>query len=92
MATSIGISTLWIAVHVIEILVDRERRNKEVLTSIMREKWVLVNIGYMLCLFAHIGFFAPLVAAGAPAPLYALLVLLAFDILTSRSFRDIIKA
>jgi hypothetical protein len=91
MATSIGISTLWIAVHVIEILVDRQRRNTEVLTSVMREKWVLVNIAYMLCLFAHIGFFAPLIAPGAPTPLLLLLGILLFDILTSRSFRDIIK-
>ena len=33
MATSLLVSTLWIAVHVIEILVDSTRRNKEVLTS-----------------------------------------------------------
>jgi drug/metabolite transporter (DMT)-like permease len=90
MATSLLISTLWVAVHVIEILVDPERRNKEVLTSVMREKWVLVNVGYMLCLVAHVGWFRPLIVSGASSPLLALLGLLVFDVLTSRSFRGII--
>jgi hypothetical protein len=40
LATSILISTLWVAVHVIEILIDPKRRNTEVLTSITRERWV----------------------------------------------------
>lgn len=92
MATSILISTLWIAVHVIEILVDPERRNKEVLTSVMREKWVLVNVGYMLCLVAHVGWFRPLILQSATGPLIALLVLLLLDIVTSRSFHGIINA
>ncbi len=91
MATSLLISTLWVAVHVIEILVDPARRNKEVLTSMMREKWVLVNVGYMLCLVAYVGWFRPLIDAGASAPLIVLLVLLLFDVLTSRSFRGIIN-
>ncbi len=91
MATSILISTLWVAVHVIEILVDPERRNKEVFTSVMREKWVLLNMGYMLCLVAHVGWFQPLVIKGATAPLLVLLVVLLFDVLTSRSFRGIVS-
>jgi thiamine transporter ThiT len=91
MATSILISTLWVAVHVIEILVDPERRNKEVVTSIMREKWVLVNVGYMLCLVAHVGWFRPLIAPADSTPLLVLLGLLIFDVLTSRSFRDVIN-
>jgi len=91
MATSLLISTLWVAVHVIEILVDSARRNKEVLTSVMREKWVLVNVGYMLCLVAHVGWFRPLIVPGASGPLLVLLGLLLFDIFTSRSFRGIIN-
>lgn len=90
MATSILISTLWVAVHVIEILVNPERRNKEIFTSVMREKWVLVNIGYMLCLVAYVGWFRPLIIQGASSPLIVLLVLLFFDALTSRSFRGIV--
>ena len=91
MATSLLILTLWVAVHVIEILVDPARRNKEVLTSVMREKWVLVNVGYMLCLVAHVGWFRPLIVPGASGPLLVLLGLLLFDIFTSRSFRGIIN-
>lgn len=92
MATSILISTTWIIVHLIEILIDRKRRNKEILTSLMREKWVLVNIGYMLCLIAHIGWFRPVIMPGGSMPLLVLLGLLLFDIITSRSFHDIIQA
>jgi len=90
MATSILISTLWIAVHLVEILVDKDRRNKEILTSLMREKWVLVNVGYMLCLVGHIGWFRPVVKPAEPKALLVLLAVLLWDILTSRSFRSVI--
>lgn len=91
MATSILISTLWIVVHVIEILIDKERRNKEVVTSVMREKWVLINIGYMFCLVAYLGWFRPIIEHGNRAALLVLLLLLAFDVLTSRAFRGIVN-
>ena len=91
MATSILISTLWVAVHVIEILVDRERRNNEVMTSLVREKWVLVNIGFMLLLVTHVGWFRPVIPVGSKTPLVLLLVLLLYDVMTSRSFRDVTK-
>lgn len=87
MATSILISTLWISVHVIEILVDKERRNKEILTSLIREKWVLINIFYMLLLVAHTGWFLPVIQPG-PMPLLLLLGLLLLDVITSRSLRE----
>jgi hypothetical protein len=90
MATSILISTLWIAVHVIEILIDKDRRNREVLTSVMREKWVLINVGYMLCLVGYLGWFRPIIERRDPRALLALLLLLAFDVLTSRSFHGVI--
>src|ERR1039457_4077766 len=61
MATSIMISTSWIAVHLIEILFDK---NRQVVTSLMREKWVLINIGYMLCLVGYVGWFRPVVMPG----------------------------
>jgi hypothetical protein len=91
MAVSILISTLWVAAHIIEILVDKVRRNTESLTSIMREKWVVINLLYMLLLVAHDGWFRPIVPLGAKTPLIFLLVLLAFDVLTSRSLRDVTK-
>lgn len=89
MAISILISTSWIVVHLIEILVDKNRRNKEVVTSLMREKWVLINIGYLLCLVGYIGWFRPLVMPGGRNALMIMLALLLFDMLTSRSFRGI---
>ena len=91
MATSILISTLWIAVHVIEILVDKSRREKEIHISLMREKWIAINVLYMLCLVAHVGWFRPLIAPGSSGPLLLLLAVLAFDVMTSRSFRDLIQ-
>ena len=91
MAVSLLISTLWIAVHVIEILIDKDRRENELLTSVVREKWVLVNVGYMLCLVAYVGWFRPVIAPGARAPLLLLLGLLIFDVITSRSLRDAAK-
>lgn len=74
--------------HVIEILVDKERRSGELLTSVGREKWALVNVGFMLLLVAHEGWFRPVVPVGAKTPLVLLLVLLVFDVMTSRSLRD----
>jgi hypothetical protein len=89
MATSILISTSWIAVHLLEILVDKNRRGKEVLTSLVREKWVLINVGYMLCLVAFVGWFRPVVTPGKLTPLLVLLGLFLFDALTSRSFKNV---
>lgn len=92
MAVSISISTLWIVAHVIEILTDKSRREKEILTSLMREKWVAINILYILCLYAHVGSFRPLIIPGSPGPLMVLLAILALDILTSRSFRELLQS
>ena len=91
MATSIMISTLWVVVHVIEILVNPERRNKEAFISLMRQYWVLINVGYMLCLVAHVGWFRPLIDPGASTPLLVLLGLLLYDVFTSRSFRGVVN-
>ena len=91
MAASLLVSTMWIAVHVVEIFVDPERRNTEAFTAVIREKWVFLNCGYILCLIAYVGAFHPVIDAGDPKPLVALLALLLLDILTSRSFRGIIK-
>ena len=91
MAVSLLVSTLWVAVHVIEILIDKVRRNNESLTSVMREKWVVINVLYMLLLVAHVGWFRPVVSVGAKTPLVLLLILLLFDVVTSRSLRDVAK-
>jgi small-conductance mechanosensitive channel len=91
MAVSLLVSTLWIGVHAIEILVDKDRRENELLISLVREKWVLVNVGYMLCLVAYVGWLRPLIAPGTISPLLLLLGLLLFDLITSRSLRDAAK-
>ena len=57
----------------------------------MREKWVVVNVLYMLLLVAHVGWFRPVVPPGTKTPLVLLLFLLLFDVMTSRSLRDVIK-
>lgn len=84
MGTSLLISTAWIVVHVYEIMIDRERRNKEVITSLMREKWVMINLFYMTCLVAFVGWFEPVVQPGNDLPLYLLLGMLVLDIFSSR--------
>lgn len=91
MVASIAVSTLWVAAHVIEILTDKTRRNSEVLTSVMREKWVVVNILYILFLGSHIGWLSPVVKEKAIAPLILLLVLLLFDVVSSRSLQHVTK-
>jgi small-conductance mechanosensitive channel len=90
MGVSIIISTVWVAVHVVEILLDKERRNKEALTNVMRQKWVMINMAYVLCLAAYVGWFQPIVAHGELNALFVLLGFLAFDVLTSRSFVGIV--
>jgi hypothetical protein len=92
MAVSILISTLWVAVHVIEILVDKTRREQEAVTSLLREKWVVINVLYMLCLVGHVGWFRPVIPPGALAPLIGLLLVLLYDILTSRTLKDLLSA
>jgi len=92
MLTSVVVSTAWIAVHVLEILFDRRRHNKEIFTLLTREKWVLINMGYAFCLLLHVGILEPAIESGAAMPLVAMLALLLFDIMTSRSFRGILGA
>ncbi len=91
MATSIMISTLWVVVHVFEIFFDSERRRKEGVISLIRHRWVFINVGYMLCLVAYVGWFRPVVDPGASAPLLVLLGLLLYDVFTSRSFRGVVN-
>jgi hypothetical protein len=91
MAAAILISTLWVGVHLIEIATDSSRRNLETLVSLIREKWILINIGYVLCLGAFLGWFRPVIAKGDLKPLYVLLLSLTFDVVTSRSFTGILK-
>lgn len=92
MAVSILLSTSWVAVHVIEILVDKNRREKEAVTSLLREKWIVINVLYMLSLVGHVGWFRPVIVSGASEPLVVLLLVLAYDILTSRTLKDILNA
>jgi drug/metabolite transporter (DMT)-like permease len=92
LAIGILISTSWVVVHLIEILVDRERRKNEAATSLMRQKWVLFNIGYMLCLVGYVGWYRPVIKEGASAMLLVLLAVLLVDMFASRSFRDVTAA
>lgn len=84
---AILISTAWIAVHLIEISLDKKRRNAEAFIAVMREKWVLINVFYCLFLAAFIGWFPAIVPAQHAAPVYLMYLLLAFDWLTSRQLR-----
>ena len=92
LAIGILISTSWVVVHLIEILVDRERRKNEADTSLIRQKWVLFNIGYMLCLVGYVGWYRPVIKEGTSALLLVLLAVLLVDMIASRSFRGVTAA
>lgn len=81
---SLVISTSWIVVHLFEIFMDRRSR-KELIIVLMREKWILINMGYILILGIFIGWVKPLKISNDYIWLYCLLGLLLLDFLTSRS-------
>ena len=87
MIISIAISTAWIAVHIIE-LIREKKRGVELAVSLMREKWVLFNVGYIICLGVFLGWIEPVVPTSSLLPLIVLLVLLAADYLSSRSYPE----
>jgi hypothetical protein len=78
------IATAWIGIHLLEITMDNKRRNTEVVISLMREKWLVINVIYCLLLAAFIGWFPSILPAGNAASLYLLYGTLAFDWVTSR--------
>ena len=81
---AILISTAWIAVHLVEITVDKVRRMTEVKTSLMREKWVFINVVYCLLLAGFIGWFMPIVPPENLLCILLMFVVLVFDWATSR--------
>lgn len=85
MVISMAISTAWIAVHLIELIVDK-RRAQEIATALMREKWVLFNVAYILTLGVFIGWIASVVAPRTIGSLFALFAFFVFDYVTSRSY------
>lgn len=87
MIASVAISTAWIAVHIIELLVEG-KRGKELAVALMREKWVLFNVGYILCLATFNGLLAPVVQASTAGPLIVLLILLLTDYVSSGSYPE----
>lgn len=78
------VSTAWIAVHIIEITLDKGRRNQEIVISLMREKWLIINILYLICLVVYLGWLDPVIPAYRWWVLAILLVVFAYDIATSR--------
>jgi K+-transporting ATPase A subunit len=91
MLISIGVSTMWVGVHVIEILLDKTRRSREAAIAVIRQKWVIINVLYMLVLTAFIGLLAigrlpAVLDPQKPIWLWLLLAILAFDYATSKSW------
>lgn len=78
------ISIAWLAVHLIEITMDKKRRISEVATSLMREKWIFINVVYCLLLGGFIGWFTLLLPSGSGIFIVVLFAVLAFDWMTSR--------
>ena len=77
-------STIWVAVHIIEIMIDKARRETESIISLVREKWVILNMIYILCLGVFSGWIDPVVIKGNYWPLIILNLFLIYDIVTSR--------
>lgn len=65
-----------------------KKRGAELAVALMREKWVLFTVGYILCLGTFLGSIEPVVATSSVAPLITLLVLLAADYISSRSYPE----
>lgn len=86
MIVSIGVSTIWVGVHVIEILWDKPRRNAEAAIAVMRQKWVILNVIYLLILAAYVGLLSSRIMPQHPGWLIALLAVLVFDYATSKSW------
>lgn len=83
---SLIVSTAWVAVHIFEILIDKERRNKEIVISLIREKWVIINLIYLLCIITYLGWLSPVFPPEGSLALWALLGVLLYDLVTSRSY------
>lgn len=84
---SLAISTAWMILHLFEILLDREKRSNfsQNMISLVREKWIFINMGYILLLGTFIGWLDPVVRKGNITSLYLLSGLLFIDFLTSRA-------
>ena len=53
LAVSFAISTIWIAVHLLEIASSRERRIAEKFIITLRNKWVIINSLYIITLLLY---------------------------------------
>jgi hypothetical protein len=90
MVFSLLISTSWIFVHLFEILADKQKKTAGIVTDLLREKWVYINLGYVALLGAFAGWLDPLVPKGVLWPLVALFGLLAYDFVVSKSYKDVL--
>ena len=86
---ALAISTLWVFVHLMEIWRAKERPSTELIISLIREKWVVVNILYILCIITYSGWLSPIIESENWYLLASMLVILLFDVVTSRSFKNI---
>lgn len=81
---AILISTAWIAVHLMELTLLKKKSSEEVVTSLLRQKWVLFNVLYCLGLLVYIGLFDPLGGSLRAVAIPTLFLLLFLDWITAR--------
>lgn len=91
LAFSILVSTAWIAVHLREITRDHKRRNIEIFTSLLREKWIVINVLLIILLSGYAGYLAPVMLEMNDYTLIGLFLVLVFDWVTSRQTEEPVK-
>ena len=80
---SLLISTMWLGVHLIEIIIDPGRRNRQTVISLLRQKWAIINVLYIICFVVFLGWLNPVVPPYQAWTLGISLFILIIDTLTS---------
>lgn len=83
LAISLMLSTAWIGIHLREISA-KKALDKQTIIATIRQKWIVLNVIYVICLVSYIGWFTPIVKAGENILLWVMLGFLVFDILSSQ--------
>jgi hypothetical protein len=89
MAASLLVSTLWVIVHLLEVRTTGDKLKKSLLSVMFREQWAVINICYIFCLGAYIGWFSPDIPAETIWPLVVLFLILIYDIYSGNKLNEV---
>jgi len=83
LSVSLILSIGWITIHLKEIS-TKTPITTDVIISAIRQKWLLLNVAYIVCLVSYMGWFEPIVKSGEIIFLWVMLAFLFFDLLTTK--------